>query len=79
MSSLHVGSLDVHADVEEDNVDRDSEPGFEDSDVNVDSNSEIKFCLSMMSMENADVGGVITRHQDTHAWCSGHEVLVAWV
>ena len=53
MSSLHVGSLDVHADVEEDHVDRDSDPGSEDSDVNVDSNSEIKFCLSMMSMEKA--------------------------
>ena len=22
---------------------------------------------------------VITRHQGTHAWCSGHGVLVAWV
>ena len=53
MSSLQVGSLDVHADVEEDHVDRDSEPGSEESDVNVDSNSEIKFCLSMMSMEKA--------------------------
>ena len=53
MSSLHVGSPDVHADVEEDHVDRDSEPGSEDSDVNVDSNFEIKFCLKMMSMEKA--------------------------
>ena len=55
MSSLQVGSLDVHADVEEDNVDRDSEPGSEDPDVNVDSISEIKFSLSMMSMEKAEL------------------------
>ena len=63
MSSLQAGSLDVHADVEEEHVDRDSEPGSEDSDVNidiniditmnVDSNSEIKVCLSMLSMEKA--------------------------
>ena len=53
MSRLQVGSLDVHAYVAEDHVDRDSEPGSEDSNVNVDSNSEIKFCLSMMSMEKA--------------------------
>ena len=53
MSSLQVGSLDVHADVEEDNVDRDSEPGSEDPDVHVDSISEMKFSLSMMSMEKA--------------------------
>ena len=45
--------MDVHADVEEDNVDRDSESGSEDADVNVDSISEIKFSLSMMSMEKA--------------------------
>ena len=42
MSSLHAGSPDVHADVEKDHVDRDSEPGSEDSDINVDSNSEIE-------------------------------------
>ena len=53
MSSHHAGSPDVHADVEEDHVDRDSAPGSEDSDVNVDSNSEITFCLNMMSMERA--------------------------
>ena len=53
MSSLHAGSPDVHANAEQDNVDRDSEPGSNDSDINVDSNSEIKFCLNMMSMEKA--------------------------
>ena len=53
MSSLHAGSPDVRADVEKDHVDRDSEPGSEDSDINVDSNFEIKFCLNMMSMEKA--------------------------
>ena len=53
MSSLHAGSPYVHADVEKDHVDRDSEPGSEDSDINVDSNSEIKFCLNVMSMEKA--------------------------
>ena len=53
MSSLHAGSPDVHVDVEEDHVDRGSEPGSEDSDVNVDSNSEITCCFSMRSMEKA--------------------------
>ena len=53
MSSLQVGSLDVHADVEEDHVDRDSAPGSDDSDFNVNSNSEIMFCLSMTSMEKS--------------------------
>ena len=53
MSSLHAGSPDVHADVEKDHVDRDSEWGSEDSDINVDSNSEMKFCLNVMSMEKA--------------------------
>ena len=53
MPSLHNGSPDVHADVEKDHFDRDSEPGSEDSDVNVDSNSEIKFYWNMMSMEKA--------------------------
>ena len=53
MSSLHAGSPDVHADVEKDHVDRDSEPGSEDSDINVYSTSEIKFCLNVMSMEKA--------------------------
>ena len=55
MSSLQVGSLDVHADVEEDNVarDMDSETGSEDTDVNVHSISDLKFSLSMMSMEKA--------------------------
>ena len=35
MSSLHDhdGSPDVHADVEKDHIDRDSEPGSEDSDI----------------------------------------------
>ena len=51
MSSLHAGSPEEHADVEKDNVDR--EPGSEDSDINVDSNSETKFCLNVMSMEKA--------------------------
>ena len=53
MSSLHDGSPDVHADVEKDHVDKDSEPGSEDSDINVDSNSNIKFYLNRMSVEKA--------------------------
>ena len=53
MSSPHAGSPDVHADVEKDHVDTDSERGSEDSDVNVDSNSQVNFCLNVMSMEKA--------------------------
>ena len=43
----------MHADAEKDHVDRDSEPGSEDSDINVDLNSKFYFCLNMMGMEKA--------------------------